>query len=118
MVDGGNGWTAAKSALDRENVARVECVAVLDPARKITRKWREFSDRVEVERYVLFGDNKTAVATFKDDGNTVVTENEFSLFDGAASVKLDGERVTVTTAAGETNTIDLTDTKDVSFRLD
>ena len=117
LVDGGNGWTAAKSALDRENVARVECVAVLDPARKITRKWREFSDRVEVEQYVLFGDNKTAVATFKGDGNTVVTENEYSLFDGAVAVKLDGERVTVTTAAGETNTIDLTDTKDVSFRL-
>lgn len=117
LVDGGNGWTAAKAALDRKNVERVDCVAVLDPARKITRKWHEFSDRIEVEQYALFGDDKTAVSTFKAKGKTVVTKTELALFDGAVSVDCNGERVTVTTAAGETETIDLTDTKDVSFRL-
>ncbi len=116
LIDGGNGWTAAKTALSRENVAAVDTVVLLDPTRKLARKWLEFNDAVSVKRYVTSSDNEKVTAALQTENETVTVTNGVSLFGDAVSVTPSGERLTVSTAA-ESYTIDLNETTDTSFRM-
>lgn len=117
LVDGGNGWTAAKSALDRENVTAVDTVVLLDPTRKITRKWQQFNDSVSVTRYVTPLYNEKATASLKAENETLTVVNDVSLFGDDVFVAVDGTAITVSTAA-ETHTIELTEMADASFRME
>lgn len=117
LVDGGNGWTTAKSLVSRADTERVDTVVVLDPARRLTRKWLEFNDSTAVGKYVLCGYNEKACAALKGEGETSETQETATLFDGTVSVHVTEERVLLTTSSGEHYTMDLTDTQDVSVRL-
>ncbi len=114
FVDGDNGWTAAADLLDRENQSAVETVVIVDAARKLTRKWQEFDDRVTVENYVLAADDKAA-GTLKTAEKTVTVTTTAPLFENgrmtvrenAVSVNIDGTQFT----------LDFTGTDDVSFAV-
>ena len=119
LVDGGNGWVAATSRLDRADGAEVDTVVVLDASRRLTRKWEEFNDRVAVRQYVLTEHNKATAATIEEKGATqVAVAREVTLFDGAVVVRAEESRVTVNTVNGSEYIVDLTDKTDASVRLD
>lgn len=88
IVDGGNAWTAAKNWLKNERLSVAEAVVLTDEYRKITRKWNEFDDAIEVSNYYLLRPEDTTKQTLSQSGVPVtVIEGEVPLFDnGVLSV--------------------------------
>ena len=117
LVDGGNGWTAAKTMIDHTFADRVETVVVLDADRRLTRKWLELNDSVSVDRYVLTDYGENAITSLQETGEKVLVREEIDLFDGAVSVRREEDVVHIRTTSGETASLCLCDTGDVSLRL-
>ncbi len=103
ILDGGNAWTAAKSVLEKEKRTAVEAVVILDEYRKITRKWNEFDDAIEVAEYRLMRPEDTTAKELSQNGVPVdVMTERLPIFD---NVFLETAENSVMVTCGEENVV-------------